>query len=75
MNKIRVHREKAGVTQKQFAETAGFENLSRFSHYERGLRSPDITTAHTIVRTFNKLGIKVSFTDVFPDSQPTARAQ
>lgn len=70
MNRIEQYRKKAGLTQLQAANAAGWQYQSRWSSYERGDRIPDINDVNAIVRVFNVHGAPCSIEDVFPPKEP-----
>lgn len=71
MNRIANYREKAGLTQKQLAEAAGWTQ-GRWSSYETGDRSPRPEVVNQIISAFALLGVKVTFEKLFGEQGQTA---
>lgn len=68
MNRISELRKKAGLTQREAANSAGWEHQSRWSSYERGVRKPTPEDVKSIVKVLRESGIDCCFEDLFPDS-------
>jgi len=74
MNHIEQYRKQANLTQQQATEKAGWRYQSRWSGYERGVRTPDVHDAQIIVQALNACGVVCTVEDVFPiglQIQPT----
>lgn len=72
MNQIQKYRKLAGIKQKDLAKLTGV-SASAISHYETGIRTPDIKTSKKIVSELGKLDINCSLDQLFgePDvSEP-----
>ncbi len=75
MNQIQKYRKLAGIKQKELAVLAGV-SASAISHYETGIRTPDIKTSKRLVFELGKLGVHCSLDQLFgeqhaPDTQHT----
>jgi len=62
---LRQYREKAGLTQQELADLCGI-SAGVVGHYERGLKTPRIQTAHTIIQALRSHKVKVTVNDLFP---------
>jgi putative transcriptional regulator len=71
VNRIKELRESLNLKTIDLAKALGCGH-SRISNYESGERSPTTKYSHFIVRTFNNLGLDVSFEDVFPPPKDMA---
>jgi putative transcriptional regulator len=65
MNRVRMIREKASITQADLRRSLGW-NQSRLANYESGIRCPGLSEARQIVAALNKLGAKCGLDDAFP---------
>lgn len=72
MNKIAAFRKKAGLTQDAAARAAGYEHQSRWSSYERGVRTPGVDDIRRILKVLNDHGVTCSFEDVFVEEEDRA---
>lgn len=70
MNRIKEHRQKAGMTQQDLAAELGCEQ-STVSNYENG-RTPDLSVCRSIVAIFNKRGLSAGLDDIFPAEDSAA---
>lgn len=64
-NQIKALREGAQLSQQALADAAGWSQ-SRWSNYERMIRTPDVNDARAMVLAFRSLGETVSLDDLFP---------
>ncbi|MEY0256270.1 helix-turn-helix domain-containing protein [Morganella morganii] len=67
MNQIQKYRKLAGIKQRDLAELAGV-SASAISHYETGIRTPDIKTSKRLVSELSKLGISCSLDQLFGET-------
>lgn len=70
MNRIKEHRQKAGMTQQELATELSCEQ-STISNYENG-RTPDLAVCRSIVAVFKVRGLDVVLDDVFPAEDSAA---
>ncbi|KMJ44362.1 hypothetical protein AB204_14890 [Xenorhabdus khoisanae] len=67
MNSIKKYRKMANLKQKDLASLAGL-TPSAISHYETGIRTPDIATSKRLVGALMAKGIKCSLDQLFANS-------
>ncbi|MFF3703865.1 helix-turn-helix transcriptional regulator [Pseudomonas qingdaonensis] len=65
MNCIAVHRDRAGIKQRDLVAALGWTQ-TRLSNYEAGRRVPGLAECRAIITALNKLGAYCSLDDVFP---------
>ena len=73
INAIKTYREKAGLSQAEFARkcgwannTTGYVGQSRIAQYETGDRKPPLDVCRLIVSVLQSEGVKCSLDKVFP---------
>ncbi|PHM51502.1 helix-turn-helix transcriptional regulator [Xenorhabdus sp. KK7.4] len=65
MNKLRLYRERLGLTQSELADLVGCTR-GAICHYETGRRGIDLALCRKFVEIFNTNGAIVSLDDIFP---------
>lgn len=66
-NRLKKHREDAGLTQTHLAELCGWgPRQSRIANYERGVSNPSLTDCRILVAALNRAGLDCTLDDVFP---------
>lgn len=73
MNCIAVHRERAGIKQRDLVAALGWTQ-TRLSNYEAGRRLPGLAECRAIISALNKLGALCSLDDVFPPEPDVPQA-
>ena len=58
MNSIRFYREKAGLTQADFAAACGFSGQSVISNYETGYREPGLSEIRAMQAALRRRRVK-----------------
>ncbi|MDE1488727.1 helix-turn-helix domain-containing protein [Xenorhabdus bovienii] len=66
MNAIKKYRKMAKLKQKDLAELVGL-TPSAISHYETGIRVPDINISKRLIRALEIQGVKCSLDQLFAD--------
>ena len=66
MNNLKHLRSSLRITQLELAQSIGMTQ-GAVAHYESGRRTPGLSDCRNIVRALNRLGVKCSLGEVFPD--------